>query len=150
MNRKPSALFLAVSLFLASCGHSGDNNSGSNDSAASTAAQPAPGDTGASAAANASDAMTPAAQKALEMIAASDCTTCHRLHQATSGSSIGPAYDQVAAKYSPAADSTVDRLVKKIIAGGYGVWGTIPMTSHPALQSADVRTMVEYILSLKK
>jgi cytochrome c len=55
----------------------------------------------------------------------------------------------VAAKYSPAADTTVDRIVNKIIAGGSGVWGTVPMTPHPALPPADVKVMVTYILSLK-
>ena len=71
--------------------------------------------------------------KGLELIGASDCTTCHRLHKEAAGASIGPSYSEVAAKYSPAADTTVDRLVHKIITGGSGVWGTVPMTPHPAL-----------------
>lgn len=87
--------------------------------------------------------------KGLELIGASDCTTCHRLHKADAGSPIGPAYSEVAAKYSPAADTTIDRLVKKIIAGGSGVWGTVPMTPHAALPPADVKEMVVYILTLK-
>jgi cytochrome c len=95
-------------------------------------------------------AATASGDKALDMIGASDCTTCHRLHQAAAGSPIGPAYDRVAAKYSPAADTTIDRLVKKIISGGTGMWGITPMTPHPALKEADVRQMVAYILSLKQ
>jgi cytochrome c len=95
-------------------------------------------------------ATTASGDKALDMIGASDCTTCHRLHQAAAGSPIGPAYDQVAAKYSPAADTTIDRLVKKIISGGTGMWGITPMTPHPALKDADVRQMVQYILTLKQ
>lgn len=87
--------------------------------------------------------------KGLELIGASDCTTCHRLHKESAGASIGPSYSEVAAKYSPAADTTVDRLVHKIITGGTGVWGTVPMTPHPALAPADVKEMVTYILSLK-
>ena len=96
-------------------------------------------------------AVVPAAvdTKGLELIGASDCTTCHRLHKAAAGAAIGPSYSEVAAKYSPAADTTVDRLVKKIISGGSGVWGAIPMTPHPALAQADVKEMVTYILSLK-
>lgn len=89
-------------------------------------------------------------EKGLELIGASDCTTCHRLDKSSAGATIGPAYSDVAAKYSPAADTTVNRLVEKIIKGGQGVWGTVPMTPHPALQEADVREMVKYILSLKK
>jgi cytochrome c len=87
--------------------------------------------------------------KGLELIGASDCTTCHRLHKEAAGASIGPSYSEVAAKYAPAADTTVDRLVHKIIAGGSGIWGTVPMTPHPALAPDDVKTMVTYILSLK-
>lgn len=94
-------------------------------------------------------AATAASDKGLELIGASDCTTCHRLHKAAAGASIGPAYSEVAAKYAPAADTTVDRLVHKIIAGGAGVWGVIPMTPHPALAPADVKEMVTYILTLK-
>jgi cytochrome c len=95
-------------------------------------------------------APAPAADsKGLELIGASDCTTCHRLHKETAGVAIGPSYSEVAAKYAPAADTTVDRLVSKIIAGGSGVWGTTPMTPHPALTPADVKVMVTYILSLK-
>ena len=91
-----------------------------------------------------------ASEKGLELIGSSDCTICHRLEKAGAGSAIGPAYSEVAAKYSPAADTTVNRLVEKVIKGGTGVWGQVPMTPHPALPEADVREMVKYILSLKK
>jgi len=120
---------------MAACGNSGETKTADNkDTTASTA-----------------PAATASSDKGLALIGASDCTTCHRLHQAeTTGASIGPAYDQVANKYSPAADTTVTRLVNKIISGGSGVWGTIPMTPHAALKADDVKTMVNYILALKK
>jgi cytochrome c len=72
------------------------------------------------------------------------------LHKDAAGAAIGPAYSDVAAKYPNAADSTVDRLVHKIISGGSGIWGVVPMTPHPALAPEDVKIMVSYILSLKK
>jgi cytochrome c len=132
---------LSVALLFAACGNSGDNTPPpSKDTTASAPAAASSGTTGA----------TSAGDKALELIGASDCTTCHRLQESASGPSIGPAYSKVADKYSPAADSTVDRLVKKIASGGSGVWGTIPMTPHPSVPEADIRTMVKYILSLKK
>ena len=87
--------------------------------------------------------------KALELIGASDCTTCHRLHKEAAGASIGPSYSEVAKKYAPAADTTIDRLVHKIIAGGSGVWGSVPMTPHAAVTPADAKEMVVYILALK-
>ncbi len=122
----------STTILLAACGGSG----------------PKPGETPKDTAA-AAPAST-ANDKGLDLIAASDCTTCHRLQKESSGASIGPAYSEVAAKYSPAADTTVDRLVKKIITGGSGVWGTVPMTPHPALKPEDAKTIVTYILSLKK
>jgi cytochrome c len=123
-------------VLLAACGNNSDTKTAPADTtAAAPAAAPA----------------TTASDKGLDLIAASDCTTCHKLNkEATSGATIGPAYSEVAAKYSPAADTTIDRLVKKVISGGSGVWGTIPMTPHPALKPEDVKTMVTYILSLKK
>jgi len=129
---------LSCAILAASCGNSGDTKAaGNKDSAATASTAPA-----------ASGAV--ASEKGLELIGASDCTTCHRLDKNGSGSTIGPAYSEVATKYSPAADSTVDRLVKKIISGGSGVWGTVPMTPHPVLKEADVREMVKYIMTLKK
>jgi cytochrome c len=129
---KKTILFLLVcSGVILACNSSGSSSS-KKDSAAVAPAGPDIADS-----------------KGLELIGASDCTTCHRLHKETAGASIGPSYSEVAAKYSPAADTTVDRLVHKIIAGGNGVWGTVPMTPHPALSPADVKEMVTYILSLK-
>jgi cytochrome c len=128
---------LSCTLLVAACGNSGETKAPASTDTASTSA---PASSGANI----------PGEKGLELIGASDCTTCHRLHQASDGPAIGPAYDQVAEKYSPAADTTVDRLVKKIISGGSGVWGTIPMTGHPLLKEPDVHEMVNYILGLKK
>jgi len=78
------------------------------------------------------------------LIAKSDCLTCHQ--EATKV--IGPAYKEVAKKYE-ATDANVKLLAGKIIAGGKGVLGELPMTAHPKLAPADAWTMVRYILSLK-
>jgi cytochrome c len=129
--KKTILFLLAGATAILACNSSG-SSSGKTDSAATAPA-----------------AVPAASEKGLELIGASDCTTCHRLHKTDPGANIGPYYSQVAAKYSPAADTTVDRLVHKIIAGGNGVWGSVPMTPHPALAPADVKEMVTYILSLK-
>ncbi len=42
------------------------------------------------------------------------------------------------------------KLTGKVIKGGAGNWGQIPMTPHPQLSKKDVSEMVRYILSLKK
>jgi len=130
------AFILSCTIFAAACGNSGETKTTDSSSAAKPSTS--------------TPSTNAAGDKGLELIGASDCTTCHRLDKAASGASIGPAYSEVAAKYSPAADSTVDRLVKKIISGGSGVWGSVPMTPHPSVPEADVREMVKYILTLKK
>lgn len=78
------------------------------------------------------------------LIEASDCRTCHQNDTKV----IGPAYKDVAKKYKADA-STIKMLAGKIIKGGQGVWGEIPMSPHPNVSEDDAAAMVEYILSLK-
>ena len=83
-------------------------------------------------------------QKGLELIAKSDCLTCHKVNEKL----IGPAYRDVAAKYEN-TDANVALLASKVLKGGSGVWGAIPMTPHAALSEADAKQMVKYILLLR-
>lgn len=85
-------------------------------------------------------------QKGLALIGQSDCLTCHKISEA----STGPAYAAVAEKYAGAADTTITRLAGKIISGGSGTWGAVPMSPHPSLSEADAVAMVKYVLLLKK
>ena len=135
---KKLVVVLSATVLMAACGNSGETKpeAAKDTTTSTTPATAAPS--------------TAASDKGLELIGASDCTTCHRLNKESSGATIGPAYSEVAAKYAPAADTTIDRLVKKVISGGSGIWGTIPMTPHPALKAEDVKTMVAYIMTLKK
>lgn len=94
-------------------------------------------------------AASAASDKGLELIGSNDCTACHSVRKGQ-GPNTGPAYEDVAAKYSPAADTTVARIIKKIKDGGNGIWGSNVMTPHPAVKDEDIKTMVDYILSLKK
>ena len=80
-----------------------------------------------------------------KLMAANDCNTCHKVDVKV----IGPAFQDVAAKY-PATEANIDTLANKIIKGGKGNWGDIPMASHPTLAVSDAKEMVKYILSLKK
>ena len=84
-------------------------------------------------------------QKGLALVAGSDCLTCHK----TSEKNIGPAYKDVAAKYEN-SEENVKMLAAKVIKGGSGNWGAIPMTPHPQLKQEDVEQMIKYILLLKK
>ncbi|MFA7616687.1 MAG: c-type cytochrome [Moheibacter sp.] len=97
---------------------------------------PAEGDSVAEAGAAGSD-------DGLAMIEASDCLACHKVDAKV----IGPSYQEVAEKYS---EADIDMLAQKIIDGGAGNWGQVPMTPHPDVNMDKARTMVKYILSLKK
>ena len=83
--------------------------------------------------------------KGLEKVKGSDCTGCHQVDRKL----IGPAYADVAAKYEN-TEANVTMLAQKVIAGGVGVWGEIPMAAHPNLTEEDATDMVRYILLLKK
>ena len=83
--------------------------------------------------------------KGLELIGKSDCLTCHKVGDKL----IGPSYKEVAAKYEK-SDENINMLADKIIKGGQGVWGSIPMTPHPSISTDDAKAMVKYILLLKK
>lgn len=80
--------------------------------------------------------------KGQALIAASDCLTCHKLDKKL----IGPAYQDVAKKYT---EADVAKLAAKVISGGGGNWGPTPMIPHSDLSTADATAMVKYILSLK-
>src|SRR4051812_20935417 len=75
---------------------------------------------------------------------ASGCMTCHGIDKKI----IGPSYTDVAAKYR--SDKTAEAaLIKKVKAGGKGVWGETPMPPNAHVKDEDIKTIVEWILSLK-
>ena len=82
--------------------------------------------------------------KAVELIAGSDCLTCHKINEKLTG----PSYKDVAAKYEP-TDANIEMLAKKVIEGGSGNWGPVAMTPHPGTSIDDAKEMVRYVLSLK-
>lgn len=79
----------------------------------------------------------------MALVAASDCKTCHHLENKI----IGPSHTDVAKKYET-SEINVKMLAEKIIKGGQGVWGQIPMTPHPDLKQEDAEKMARYVLSL--
>lgn len=87
----------------------------------------------------------PVYQKGLELIAQSDCLTCHSVEDKING----PSYREVANKYA-GSDTAVAYLSQKIIKGGKGVWGTIEMAAHPTLSQQDAEALAKYVLLFKK
>jgi len=90
------------------------------------------------------DNKDPEVERGLDLVAKSDCFGCHQIKQ----KSTGPAYEEIAARY-PNNEAVIDSLAGKIINGGAGNWGTIPMTAHNGLAEDDAKAMVKYVLSLK-
>ena len=83
-------------------------------------------------------------EKALELIATKGCTACHALDKKI----IGPAYIDVSNKYE-ASPEMLYKLTQKVVAGGKGVWGEIPMPPNQNITFTEAKMIVAYILSLK-
>lgn len=129
-------LLLAITGVIAACG--GSESKGKSETPATGAA--------ASTAPAANDlSSNPDYTKGLELIGKSDCLTCHKVKDKL----IGPAYQDVANKYE-SNDENIKLLAGKIIQGGKGVWGEVPMTPHPQVSEEDAKQMVKYVLLLKK
>ncbi|MET3538658.1 c-type cytochrome [Chryseobacterium limigenitum] len=78
-----------------------------------------------------------------QIIETLDCSGCHSVNERM----IGPSYKEIADKYS---QKDIELLASKIIEGGSGVWGGVPMSPHPQVSKEEAKKMVEYILSQKK
>ncbi|MCJ8153837.1 c-type cytochrome [Chryseobacterium sp. SSA4.19] len=78
-----------------------------------------------------------------QIIESLDCSGCHSVSEKM----VGPSYQQIAGKYS---DKDSEMLASKIIEGGSGVWGSVPMSAHPQVSREEAKKMVAYILSQKK
>lgn len=71
------------------------------------------------------------------------CKACHAIEK----ESVGPTYTAVSQKYVGQGDAK-PYLIGKILKGGGGVWGERVMPGHPQLDSVQVESMVDFILSL--
>lgn len=78
------------------------------------------------------------------IMAKTDCLVCHKATE----KSVGPAFNAVAAKYKN-DPKAVDYLTNKIIKGGAGVWGEVPMPPHSTMKVADIKSIVDWVLTLK-
>lgn len=123
----------ATCLLAAACGSNNNNNAGDKEQTATTSHESATSDI----------SKDPNYQKGLALVAKNDCLTCHKI----SGQSTGPSYEDVAKKYT-GDETTINMLAQKIINGGSGHWGTVPMAAHPTVTVDDAKQMVKYILLL--
>jgi len=73
-----------------------------------------------------------------------NCMACHAIDKKL----VGPSYKDVAAKYAGQKDA-VDKLSAKVLKGGAGVWGAVPMPANPQVTDAEAKQLVQWILTLK-
>ena len=70
--------------------------------------------------------------------------TCH----AVATKLVGPSYKEVAAKYA-GQGGAVDKLAAKIVKGGSGVWGPVPMPANAQVNEAEAKKLAAWVLSQK-
>ena len=81
---------------------------------------------------------------ALDLAKKDGCLACHALDKKL----VGPSWIEVGKKY--ANDPTAEaKLIAKVKKGGSGVWGAAPMPPNVTVKDADIKTLVQYVLSLK-
>ncbi len=79
-----------------------------------------------------------------ELAAAKNCMACHAIDRKV----VGPGYLDVAKKYAGDAGAQA-RLATKILKGGGGVWGPIPMPANTQVTEAEANQLATWVLSLK-
>ena len=79
-----------------------------------------------------------------ELATKKNCMACHAIDK----KQVGPSYKDVAAKYAGQKDA-VDKLTQKVMKGGAGVWGAIPMPANPQVSAAEAKQLVDWIMSQK-
>ena len=80
----------------------------------------------------------------LDLAKAKNCMACHALDTKL----VGPAYKDVAAKYAGQKDAAA-KLADKIIKGGSGVWGAIPMPANAQVNEAEAKKLAAWVLTVK-
>ena len=87
-------------------------------------------------------ANTAYAQDAAKLAAEKACMACHAIDKKV----VGPGFKDVAAKYK--ANATAEAmLVQKVLKGGVGVWGQVPMPPNASLKEEEAKLLVKWILS---
>ncbi len=74
------------------------------------------------------------------------CNACHGVDEMR----IGPSYRMIAERYASGTADIADKLSKKVIYGGAGAWGIVPMISNPNVSETEADALVRWILDLHK
>ena len=71
-----------------------------------------------------------------------NCMACHAIDKKL----VGPAYQDVAKKYAGQKDAAA-KLAIKIMKGGSGVWGVVPMPANTQVNEAEAKKLAAWILA---
>ena len=80
----------------------------------------------------------------MALATAKNCMACHAVDKKL----VGPSYKDVAAKYAGQQDA-VEKLSAKVIKGGSGVWGPIPMPANAQVTPDEAKKLIAWILTQK-
>ncbi|MDH4110053.1 MAG: c-type cytochrome [Gammaproteobacteria bacterium] len=78
------------------------------------------------------------------LVAEKRCVACHDETEVL----LGPPYRAIAARHAAQADVMVEVLARKIILGGAGNWGVVPMVPNEHVSEDEARAMARWILAL--
>jgi cytochrome c len=73
-----------------------------------------------------------------------NCMACHAVDKKL----VGPSFKDIAKKYAGQADAS-NKLVQKVLKGGAGAWGPLPMPANPQVSEAEAKTLVQWVLAQK-
>jgi cytochrome c len=82
--------------------------------------------------------------KLSELALQKHCDECHAVDAAR----IGPPFVAVAARHRAEGAAAIEPLAQKIIYGGAGNWGNVPMIPNERVTLEEARALVRWILSL--
>lgn len=85
-----------------------------------------------------------AAMANADLAKSKNCMACHAMQNKV----VGPSFKDVAAKYAGQKDAE-DKLTQKVLKGGAGVWGPVPMPANAQVSEAEARSLVKWIMSQK-
>ena len=86
----------------------------------------------------------PAFAEDLQLATAKNCMACHAVEKKL----VGPSYKDIAAKYAGQADAAA-KLEAKVLKGGSGVWGPVPMPANTQLTPAEAKQLIAWVLAQK-
>ena len=79
-----------------------------------------------------------------DLAKAKNCMACH----AAATKLVGPSFKDIAARYKGQKDAEA-LLTTKVLKGGGGTWGPIPMPANPQVSDAEAKTLVKWVLAQK-